>query len=979
MFTMKRFFVPIAAMLLSAMTNASAASDVYCSPNGSGNGSSASSPTSVAKAISSVQAGGTIYLLEGTYKLSETIVIDQNNCGTSSGYKTIMPYNNAKVVWDFSGQGAADGSKRGVVLDGNYWRFYGFEITKAADNGMLLSGNNNIIEMMVFNDNQDSGLQISRYRTSASSISEWPSNNIVKNCTSKNNCDNKTMENADGFAAKLTCGEGNVFDGCMAHNNSDDGWDLFAKEETGPIGVVTLKNCIAFRNGFTEFGEGYGDCDGNGFKLGGQGVGSAHVVENCLAFENLNCGFTDNNNPKLGSLKNCTAYNNSVGGNGKPNFNTARCSDGNTKFDYLISYNNTGKVTDLGAKGIKVSNDKFIGTMSNSIYYNSKYYYAKSSTTMTNGAKLGDVVTLSDSEFMTLSVPAMGSNFHTAWRNADGSPNPGGFAETNGTYKALGYHLSNGVVKEETQTNPQTPETEEKEDTSKKEETSESGSNTKPSTVVALDVIYCSPNGTGDGATIKTPTDVLSAISAVNAGGTIFLLDGTYQFSETIVIERSNSGSASAYKTIIAYPGAKVVWDFSSQGAADGSKRGVVLDGNYWRFYGFEITKAADNGMLLSGNNNIIEMMVFNDNQDSGLQISRYRTSASSISEWPSNNIVKNCTSKNNCDNKTMENADGFAAKLTCGEGNVFDGCMAHNNSDDGWDLFAKEETGPIGVVTLKNCIAFRNGFTEFGEGYGDCDGNGFKLGGQGVGSAHVVENCLAFENLNCGFTDNNNPKLGSLKNCTAYNNSVGGNGKPNFNTARCSDGNTKFDYLISYNNTGKVTDLGAKGIKVSNDKFIGTMSNSIYYNSKYYYAKSSTTMTNGAKLGDVVTLSDSEFMTLSVPAMGSNFHTAWRNADGSPNPGGFAETNGTYKALGYHFKNGLSQVSTPAIPVPGEGTEVDDVQTNSLYVADGYVYCEGDFRIYDLIGRDVTRMNGSLRGVYLVRTNSTVQKVLVR
>ncbi|MCD8188208.1 MAG: hypothetical protein LUD57_06325 [Ruminococcus sp.] len=34
------------------------------------------------------------------------------------------------------------------------------------------------------------------------------------------------MENADGFAAKLTCGEGNVFDGCMSYNNSDDGWDL---------------------------------------------------------------------------------------------------------------------------------------------------------------------------------------------------------------------------------------------------------------------------------------------------------------------------------------------------------------------------------------------------------------------------------------------------------------------------------------------------------------------------------------------------------------------------------------------------------------------------------------------------------------------------------------------------------------------------------------------------------------------------------
>ena len=61
---------------------------------------------------------------------------------------------------------------------------------------MLLSGDNNIIEMMVFNDNQDTGLQISRYQTSYTSIDQWPSNNLIKNCTSKNNCDDVSMEKA---------------------------------------------------------------------------------------------------------------------------------------------------------------------------------------------------------------------------------------------------------------------------------------------------------------------------------------------------------------------------------------------------------------------------------------------------------------------------------------------------------------------------------------------------------------------------------------------------------------------------------------------------------------------------------------------------------------------------------------------------------------------------------------------------------------
>ncbi|SEH40776.1 Pectate lyase [Ruminococcus flavefaciens] len=430
--------------------------------------------------------------------------------------------------------------------------------------------------------------------------------------------------------------------------------------------------------------------------------------------------------------------------------------------------------------------------------------------------------------------------------------------------------------------------------------------------VAGGNIIFASPNGGGDGKSANSPTDVLTAIKSVPAGGTIYLLAGTYKYTSTIMIEESNSGKAGAYKTIAAYPNAEVKFDFTGQ-AVDGANRGFVLDGSYWHFYGFEIANAGDNGMLLSGDNNIIEMMIFDGNQDTGLQISRYNSSYTSVSQWPSNNLVKNCTSRNNCDDATMENADGFAAKLTCGEGNVFDGCISYCNSDDGWDLYAKEATGPIGVVTIKNCIAFRNGFTESGKGYGDCDGNGFKLGGGGVGTRHIVENCLAFENLNCGFTDNNNPKFGDMKNCTAYNNGIGGKGKANYMVYRC-DTSATFNGMMSYINTGKVSKTNAAGIKVSNDKFVGNMTNSIYYNSKYYFAKSNTVMTNGAKLGDIITPADSDFMTLNVAAMGTDFHKAWRNADGSPKTGGFAETasGSAYKNIGYHMSSGVKQTSTP-------------------------------------------------------------------
>ncbi len=467
--------------------------DIFCAPNGKGSGKSESDPADVVSAISQLTAGHTIYLLDGTYAFSEMIMIDENNSGTADAPKTIKAYNGADVVFDFSGQGAANGSNRGIVLDGDYWHFYGFEITKAADNGMLLAGNNNTIEMMVFNDNQDTGLQLSRYNTNAASIAEWPSNNLILNCTSKNNCDNATMENADGFAAKLTCGEGNVFDGCMAYNNSDDGWDLFAKTATGPIGVVTIQNSIAFRNGYTEFGEGYGDCDGNGFKLGGSGVGSAHVMKNCLAFENLHCGFTDNNNPKLGSLDNCTSFNNNMEGTGKPNFSCYRCTDDGCDFSDIMSvYDASLALSDSKLKASS-ANDKYVGTFQNGVYYNSGYYQVDAKTNVGNGDKIGTKLSAGPaaSDFISYEkAPAQGTDFHTAWRNADGSLNPGGLYETadSSSFKSMGYHMYNGTVVTPgtTETTQQSGTTTTTETTAATDSSATKGSTTNPPTPGSL-------------------------------------------------------------------------------------------------------------------------------------------------------------------------------------------------------------------------------------------------------------------------------------------------------------------------------------------------------------------------------------------------------------------------------------------------------------------------------------------------------------
>lgn len=413
--------------------------------------------------------------------------------------------------------------------------------------------------------------------------------------------------------------------------------------------------------------------------------------------------------------------------------------------------------------------------------------------------------------------------------------------------------------------------------------------------------IYVAPNGSANGSgTSSSPMDLQTALNKVSSvkGATILLKSGTYKFNSQITIDKSNSGTASAYKVLKAAYGANVTLDFSGESYSTTTSlnaRGIQLNANYWYISGITIYGAADNGMMLSGSHNIIERCVFNANRDTGLQISRSSSSVTNYADWPSYNTIINCTSKNNCDPATYENADGFAAKLTCGDGNVFDGCISHNNSDDGWDLYAKTETGPIGIVTIRNCIAMRNGKTEDGTTKSSCDGNGFKLGGSGVGTPHVVDNCIAIENLHHGFTDNNNPSALKITNCTAFNNNQGGS-KNNFSLYRCKD--AYVSNCISYT-TNKTS-----------DKFVNLSAEyTVFYNSsKWYKVTQLQTMDTGSSSSRGTAIStgvqSSDFISVSVPSVGTNFDTAWRNADGTIHTNGItivssSSTWGTFSSDG--------------------------------------------------------------------------------
>lgn len=299
-------------------------------------------------------------------------------------------------------------------------------------------------------------------------------------------------------------------------------------------------------------------------------------------------------------------------------------------------------------------------------------------------------------------------------------------------------------------------------------------------------------------------------------------------------------------------------------------------------------------------------------NRDTGLQISRRSSDLSDIADWPSYNLILNCTSYNNMDPATGENADGFAPKLTCGPGNVFDGCIAYNNVDDGWDMYAKSATGPIGAVTIQNCISFRNGQTATGVFTDNSDGNGFKLGGGGVGTPHIIKNCISFENKKHGFTDNNNPEFSTAQNITSYAN--GQESGANFQFDRCNSGT--FINLLSYAN--------ASG---TSDKLNGNAEDTLFYNSKKYWLITDKTAVANSKTGTEDNgPAASDFVSLDAPAIGADVHTLWRNEDGSINTHGFLELKKTskYYGMGADLTNGSSvpaETTTPVQTTPAETT----------------------------------------------------------
>jgi hypothetical protein len=304
------------ALAIFLRSSSSLAATYYVAPNGSdaNPGSEVQPFATMAKAQATVAAGDTVYFRGGTYlhtsaTAANGVLLDKSGkVGSRINY---FAYPNEVPVFDFSGM-TAMARITGLRVTASFLHFKGIEVKGVPQNittaneswGIHIVGASNIFENLNLHHIQGPGLFI----TGAGS------DNLVLNCDSHHNYDPKSSagdgENADGFGCHG--GGGNVFSGCRAWWNTDDGFDLISSK-----GVCVIENSWAFYNGylpdtFTSKG------NGNGIKAGGYGVPATdvpspiprHVVRFSVAFRNKAAGFYANHHPIGGDWWNNSGYRN---------------------------------------------------------------------------------------------------------------------------------------------------------------------------------------------------------------------------------------------------------------------------------------------------------------------------------------------------------------------------------------------------------------------------------------------------------------------------------------------------------------------------------------------------------------------------------------------------------------------------------------------------------------------------------------------
>lgn len=279
---------------------------------------------SITRAQAAAAPGDTIWVRGGTYRMTgddidrkrriwvQVTLLDKSGLpGRPIRYRAV---SGERPVFDFSAVKPAGLRVHAFAVTGSWIHLEGLEVTgvQVTMTGHTQSvcfantDSQNRFERLSMHDGMGIGFYLTR-----------GSGNLVLNCDAWNNHDpvsgDRRGGNVDGFGCHPGRGDtGNVFRGCRAWFNSDDGYDCISSAE-----VVRFENCWAFHNGYAPGFRSLGD--GNGFKAGGYGAtGSgrlpsvipSHVVTGCLAVRNKKNGFYANHHPGGGDWDHNTACRN---------------------------------------------------------------------------------------------------------------------------------------------------------------------------------------------------------------------------------------------------------------------------------------------------------------------------------------------------------------------------------------------------------------------------------------------------------------------------------------------------------------------------------------------------------------------------------------------------------------------------------------------------------------------------------------------
>ena len=300
-------------------------------------------------------------------------------------------------------------------------------------------------------------------------------------------------------------------------------------------------------------------------------------------------------------------------------------------------------------------------------------------------------------------------------------------------------------------------------------------------------LLYVAPGGNdiNSGSMTMPLATLQKAQELVKPGDTVYIRGGNYRMQEIQISRKekiwayvtylNKNGTAGKPINYWAYPGEKPVFDYADIKPAGLRIIAFLVSASWIHFKGLEITgiqvtiktHTQSECFENTGSNNIYELLNMHD----GMAIGFYLLSGS-------NNLILNCDAYRNHDyfseNGKGGNTDGFGCHPSKGSiGNIFRGCRAWFNSDDGYDVISAHES-----VTFENCWAFYNGFSADFKSQGD--GNGFKGGGYGKRAAdelpdpvprHIIRFCLAVRNKANGFYSNHHPGGSDWINNSSYRN----------------------------------------------------------------------------------------------------------------------------------------------------------------------------------------------------------------